>query len=141
MAAKDYEEMLRTARPFFERMLLEFGEFIPFGVEVSRTGNSRTVAGDIGSEHPDGSEMIEFLKQHFRNAVRAGSIRAAAVCYIGRVTIPTSDIARDAVVIDLDGAETGPLRAALPFSLGEGGLRFGPTIASAAPSFLNQRQP
>lgn len=58
-AQSDLDSLLNAALPFAQQMLAEHGEFYPFAITLSGSGEQGVVAGDtVGSEHPSCDEVL-----------------------------------------------------------------------------------
>lgn len=79
-------ELLNYCIGFAEQMLVDSGEFYPFGATVGNDGRVVAVGGHIGSEHPNPRELYRFLADAFSAQGRSGEILAAAVA--SNVDIP-----------------------------------------------------
>lgn len=78
-AAEQQGALFEHCREFAKVMLIDSGEFYPFGAEISDDGSLSAVAGWIGEEHPNPFDIHELLKEGFVSKARAGTIIAAAL--------------------------------------------------------------
>jgi hypothetical protein len=54
--------LLQYSESFAKQMLVEAGEFHPFGAFVNPEGKIEALAGHIGTDFPKGQELYEFLQ-------------------------------------------------------------------------------
>jgi hypothetical protein len=85
MAHPDLDQLLNALLPFGQQMLSRHGEFFPFGSAMTVDGKIEAHAAYDGDEQPPSQQLIDLLTQGFRQQATAGQIRAAAICYDGRV--------------------------------------------------------
>jgi len=60
------------------------------------------VAGDVGKEHPESQEVIDFLTAAFREQAASGAIRASGVCIDVRTIPPGQTEKTDAILARLE---------------------------------------
>ena len=116
MASEDLNTLYNEARGFAEYMLLAHGEFIPFGVSMSLDGEISQVAGDLGTEHPESTEIIEFLQSSFVQSAAVGAIRAAGICLDTYVVPPGEDRKTDAICTRLAHVSGETVEVFVPYS-------------------------
>jgi hypothetical protein len=128
-AKQDYNALLEALMPFAEQMLKKHGEFFPFGAAVSATGEVGAHATYDGNEMPPSEEVIAALVRAFQGEARGGKIRAAGICYDGRIVQDGKKV--DAVIISLEHASGNASKTCVPYTKGFfGKYRFGELIAS-----------
>jgi hypothetical protein len=98
-ARQDYNALLDALMPFAEQMLKQHGEFFPFGAAINPAGEVTAHAAADGSEQPPSEELIALLVQGLQAEARAGKIRAAGICYDGRIVQDGKKV--DAVILTL----------------------------------------
>ena len=77
-AQEDLDGLMDQSFPFAQRMLAADGEFFPYAVGLSRSGEVRMFAADPGeSEHPPSTEVLRGLVDGLRSERNA--LRAVAV--------------------------------------------------------------
>ncbi|MBB1061049.1 hypothetical protein [Marilutibacter spongiae] len=136
MASDDLNALYNEARGFAEYMLLTHGEFIPFGVQMSRDGKIAQVAGDLGTEHPKSAEMVEFLQSSFAQSAISGAIRAAGVCLDMYVVPPGQQQKTDAICTRLAHISGEAVEVFVPYSRdSHGAFQLGQPFAAAAGDF------
>jgi hypothetical protein len=73
---------------FAKTMLMDSGEFHPFGADITAEGQQRAVGGWNGEEHPNAGEMYTLMKDAFVASARNGEITAAAIA--ANVDVPAA---------------------------------------------------
>ncbi len=116
MASEDLNMLYNEARGFAEYMLLAHGEFIPFGVSMSPEGTISQVAGDLGTERPTSSEIVERLQASFSQSAELGSIRAAGVCLDMYVVPPGQQDKTDAICVRLAHVSSETVEVFVPYA-------------------------
>ena len=115
MARPDLDDLLNALLPFAKQMLEKYGEFIPFAAAMSSTGEIASVAGDVGNEHPDSQEVIDFLTGVFQRQALAGEIKACGICIDSRV-IPAGQTEKtDAILARLEHKDGEAVDVYLPY--------------------------
>jgi hypothetical protein len=101
---EELHALLKYCMEFSRVMLVDSGQFQPFGATVGKDGKVAAVAGDIGSEHPDSRERYPFLAGAFAEQARSGQIFAAALA--ANVNIPAEYPSRyrDGVRVQIESA-------------------------------------
>jgi hypothetical protein len=136
MPNPDFQEMLDAGLPFVKRMLTEFGEFIPFGVRVPNTGRAELLAGDVGVEHPRSADVMALLEETFKRSAAKRAIRSGAICFMGRVSRPSSDSPVDAAIFRMAHVDGDMLEVFLPYTTSRrGAVSFGDIFASKGAAF------
>jgi len=117
-AKEDFQKLLDGALPFAKRMLLEEGEFIPFGASLTSNAAATLVAGDVGKEHPKSDEVVKLLTSTFATEAANQKIVAAAICFMASTT--TSDGAKQEVAVFRMSHVSGEtIDIFLPYSFGK----------------------
>lgn len=125
------EMLLNATLPFAERMLAEFGEFIPFGAKLSPEGEIISVSGHTGEEHPRSQDVIDLLRSAFVEEADAGDIIATAIAYDVRVPPPGRSEPADAVAIALDHRDSYSVEVFFPYTIDGGHATFNAAFAFA----------
>ncbi len=102
MAHPDLEKLLNALLPFAQQMLAKHGEFFPFGATVNLEGAVAMANVFDGDEHPLAQTVVDELTEALKAQATAGEIRAAAICYDGRVIPPDETEKCDAVCVGLE---------------------------------------
>ncbi len=124
----DVDSLLDAALPLAKQMLAKHGEFFPYGMAMSRDGQTSMLAGYTGSERPLSADVLTLLYDGLR--AQAEVNRAAAVVSDVRVKID----ATDAIQVELEHKEGIAMAVILPYRkkrLGAG-MEYGQMSAHAA---------
>ena len=78
--------LLQYSETFAKQMLVQAGEFHPFGAFVSAGGKVEALAGHIGTEFPKGQELYAFLQGALNQLAAEGRILAYAL--VANVNLP-----------------------------------------------------
>ena len=136
MACPDLNELFNDALQFAQHMLLTHGEFIPFGVSLGNDGTISQIAGNLGTQHPNPSEMVEFLQDAFEESASTGSIRAAGVCLDMHIVPPGQVHKRDAICVRLAHVSGESCEVFVPYTRDlHGSYQLEPAFAAAGGSF------
>ena len=128
-ARADYDSLLNALMPFAEQMLKKHGEFFPFGAAVSPTGEVTAHATYDGNELPPSEEVIASLTKSFQSEAREGKIRAAGICYDGRII--QGDKKVDAIMMTMEHQSGNASKVCVPYTKGWfGKYNFGQMIAA-----------
>ena len=73
------------------------------------------VAGDVGKEHPESQEVIDFLTAAFREQAASGAIRASGVCIDVRTIPPGQTEKTDAILARLEHKDGEAIDVYLPY--------------------------
>jgi hypothetical protein len=80
-------ELLAYCIEFGKKMLIDSGEFYPFGATLGLDGKVVAAAGHNGLEHPAPQDIYRMLGEAFTSGAAEGSIAAAALA--ANVNIPS----------------------------------------------------
>jgi len=128
-AKQDYNALLDALMPFAEQMLKQHGEFFPFGAAINPAGEVTAHATYDGTETPPSEEVIALLVRGFQAGAREGKIRAAGICYDGRIIQDGKKV--DAVILALEHSSGNATKTCVPYKKGFfGKYSFGQLIAS-----------
>lgn len=125
----DCEALLNSALPFAKQMLDRFGEFYPYGATMRVDGQIACVVGQDGAEHPPSAEVIKLLKAAFIGGAKRGEIKASALIYDVRVTLPESDKKSDAIAVALNHRDGYSVIVLFPYSIENGKAVIGAAFA------------
>jgi len=100
---------------FAQQMLGKQKSFIPFGASMSADGAITAVAGDVGKEHPEAQEMIDFLTTALKQLAAAGTIRASGICIDVRTIPPGQTEKTDAILARLEHKDGEAIDVYLPY--------------------------
>jgi hypothetical protein len=125
----DSEKLLVAARVVADRMLHEFGEFLPYGHIMRPDGEIVSVSATTGEEEPASKDLISILRDGYRKEAEAGKLLVAAVIYDARVTAPSGPLKKDAVAFQIDHRDGYSVEVFFPYSLDSAKVVFGPPFA------------
>jgi hypothetical protein len=115
----DAELLLRSARKFAERMLREFGEFLPYGELMRLDGRIVSVGAAAGEEKSSPKELVATLRKSYRKEAQAGAVLACAVIYDVTITPPQSDQKKSAIAFEIDHRDGYSAEVFFPYVLSE----------------------
>jgi hypothetical protein len=121
MSQPDLDTLLNDLIPFAQRMLGEYGEFLPFGAWMALDGSITSVGADSGNEHPKSQEIISLLVDGFRQQVVNGQIKAVGICFDVRVVPPGQSEKTDAIQVNLEHMSGIAVEIFLPYEVGKSG--------------------
>ena len=87
---------------FATKMLREYGEFYPFGVIKTATGEIKHIGAKGESENPPSGELIALLRESYYQQAQGGNYAATALFYDVRIAPPGEKIKADAVQVELE---------------------------------------
>jgi hypothetical protein len=129
-AQDDLDGLLNAALPFAQQMLDEDGEFYPYGVALTDSGEVQMLAGYGGGEQPTSAAILETLVAGLRGDRETSgdreTIRAAAL--VANVRAKDSD----AVRVELEHRDGHAIIVLLPYQekrFGRG-IKYGSLTAS-----------
>lgn len=123
-AQDDLDELLDASLPFAQDMLDRHGEFFPYAVAITASGETKNLAGDPGEgEEPSSVAVLQVLVEGLR--AERDTLRAAAV--VSDVRLPDSD----AVRVEVEHEEGQAIVVLLPYRKKRlrRGVEFGETRA------------
>src|SRR5947209_18943884 len=100
---EESEVLMREVKTSAEQLLVEHGEFHPFGGLVRRDGGVVITSRVSGEECPAGPDVVHELASSFHERASRGELRAAAIAANVSVSPPGLDATTvDAIRISLD---------------------------------------
>jgi hypothetical protein len=127
----DLDALLNALLPFAQQMVQKRGSFIPFGASMPVSGEISVVMGDVGKQHPDSQEMIDFLTATFRDQAVTAQIKAIGVCLDVRAVPPGQTEKTDAILARLEHQDGEAVDVYLPYRKGLlGKVKYGEIFAS-----------
>lgn len=127
----DLNALLDDLLPFAQRMLTEFGEFLPFGGKITAAGDHVSVGAKGSSERSKSKELIGIMTDAFRCEAAEGKIRAAGICFDVRVVPPGQLDKTDAIELSLEREGGDAVEVFLPYALlPDGEVTYGELFAS-----------
>lgn len=125
---EDSQHLMDSVLPLAEKLLIEHGDFFPYGGAMTPNGEIVSVAAYDGDEHPPSSELINLLNQAFRQAAANKQYKATALVYDVRIKLPNGEPS-DAIAVNLDHETGYTVVVFLPYVLINGNLEFGQIFA------------
>lgn len=128
-AQAEAEELVNAVLPHAEGMLIEHGEFFPFGGAMTLDGDIAELA--VGEEHRDSpiEAIVDALKEKLRSGADTNAYRATALVFPIQAELPGSSGDCDAVAIALDHQANFSVVLMIPYVLKDGGVEFGEAVA------------
>jgi hypothetical protein len=81
-------------------------EFFPFGVIINNTNELIPIAANPGkNDSPESQDVIDFLKDYFKQEFDSNKIKAFAIAYDVIVTDPENGRKSDALLVDMTHKE------------------------------------
>jgi hypothetical protein len=138
----DLDALLNDLLPFAERMLVEHGEFYPFGGSITRDGEHISVAAKASSDRPKSQELIDIMTDSFRAQAAEGKIRAAGICFDVRVIPPGQVDKTDAIQVALEREGGDAVDVFVPYAqLSDSEFTYGELFACERTPTLFVQQP
>jgi hypothetical protein len=91
------------------------GAFYPLSAYIKADGELTPFGIYDGNEHPAPTQMIADLSSLLRDLAKQGEVRAAAICYDGRVTFPGKE-KQDAITALIEELAGKSMTVYLPYS-------------------------
>jgi hypothetical protein len=134
--------LLNDLLPFAERMLAEFGEFLPFGGSITANGQHVSVGAKGSSERPKSQELIDIMTNAFCCEAAEGKIRAAGICFDVRIVPPGHAEKTDAIQLALERDGGDAVDVFVPYALlPDGEVTYGELFAAErTPTMFVQHQ-
>jgi hypothetical protein len=137
MARSDLDALLNTALPFAQRMLVERGDFYPFGATMKADGKIDQTAAYTGEEFPEPQQLIDLLLGAYRAQAAKRELRATALCFDARTIPPGQTEKSDAICVRLEHADGEAVDVFLPYRKDSGGeLTWGELFAARGPAIV-----
>lgn len=125
------QALLDAALPFAEQMLREFGEFLPYAGAVRQSGETISIGGHDGREHPPSKDLIDLLEGGLRQGAVTGEYVVTALVYDVRVTPPSASEPTDAIAAELEHRDGYAVTVFFPYALTNGQLILASPFATA----------
>lgn len=136
----DAEKLLAEARVVADRMLHEFGEFLPYGYIMRPDGEIVSISATTGEEHPASKDLISILRDSYRKEAEAGRLLAAVVVYDARVATPSVPEKKDAVAFQIDHRDGYSVEVFFPYTLDSADVVFDSPIAAKGADVIFPRR-
>lgn len=128
----DLDRLLNVVLPFADEMLRRHGDFLPYGVAITRDGDEQMFAADTSEEAgPNPSDVLTSLVNGMSED--ANGLRAAAL-----VSDVTSD-ATDAVMVHLEHADSMAITVVVPYERAEDAVEYADMAATPAEALIWRR--
>ena len=129
-AKQDSEELVNAVLPLAEKMLIQYGEFYPFGGYMKPDGTIVDVgAVDDDTEHPASKDLIYTLRSSFQEMARINECKAVAVVFNVGVTLPKSNRKSDAIQACIEHKDGYSVEVFFPYQVIDGRIVYGETFA------------
>jgi hypothetical protein len=128
----DFNELLAPMLGLAEQMLVDGGDFRPFGARVASGGQVAMI--DVAPTAPEPSDplIMDSLYATFRLEARAGTIRACGVCWDARVPAVDGSGLTDAIAIGLEHRDADPTVIVCTYERDlSGDVRFAEPVSAA----------
>ena len=115
------EALMSVLLPVAEQMLGEHRALRPFGCTLSASDQIVQVGGLGAPSSVDDVALIAQFREAFRDGAARGELKATALSYSGKSTLPGSGAARDAVFVHLNHRDNYSLVVTFPYHFGAEG--------------------
>jgi len=129
-AKDDCNQLINATLPFAEKMLREYGEFLPFGAQMLLDGEIVSVGADDGEDQSRSQNLIELLKDAFKAGADKGDLIATALVYDVRTMPPGAVQKSDAIALNLDHSDNYSVTVFFPYEITGGEPVIGEPFAS-----------
>ncbi len=129
-AKQEAEALINQLLLFAEKMLVEHGEFCPYGGYMADDGKIVHVSATGSTENPASKELIELLRRQFCEGARREEYRATAVVFDVRIAPPGAANKTDTIQVCVDHKRGYSAEVFFPYNiLQDGSLELGSTFA------------
>jgi len=115
------EALMSALLPVAEQMLSEQRALRPFGCTLSATDQIVQVGGWSAGAAPDDATLIEQFRESFRDGAARGELKATALSYSARSTVPGKSAAQEAVFVHLNHRDKYSIVVTFPYHFGARG--------------------
>ncbi|MCU0660173.1 MAG: hypothetical protein MUD00_00970 [Candidatus Pacebacteria bacterium] len=112
------DKLLNALVPFAQKMLIQHGEFYPFGMYLNSKDEIVAVENDFLEKHPTPKEVIDSLMQSFQVKKQEHDLHAFGIAFNANLYAGNTD---GAISIHLEDAENKVISATLPYKKNESG--------------------
>ncbi len=133
-AKGDFEAIWEWCQRFAREALVDFGEIVPFAVNVNIHGELIPFAIDLEERVPKANHVIDLIIRAAKNEAGQEHIRAFGICFDATVNLPGQTERTDAIICRLEHRDRDPLEIILPYTLDDGWLDCGKLQAGPAHS-------
>lgn len=110
----DLDQLLSASIDAASSLLSVDGEFYPFAVALTHSGELVSPAVDPGTDQPDAEDVVDLLLEALRDGRE--TIRAAALC--SDVTLAADSGDQDAIRVELEAPDHQPVTILVPYEHG-----------------------
>jgi hypothetical protein len=129
-AKEECEKLMDEIFPLAEKMLREYGEFYPYGGYTKPTGEIVELGVESPkTDYPGSRELINVLRDTFREKARKGECKSAAIVFNVTVTLPRSDRKTSAIQVCVDHLEGYSAEVFFPYEISAEKIVYGETFA------------
>ena len=122
MAHPELNSLMTALSPLAEKMLLEFGEFLPYGGYLRANGEIvECGVDDGGKENSKSQVLLEILSASFRKRAATDDVLAFGLCIDVKVTKPGGDEKIDAIQYILEHKDGESIDVFRPYNLDASG--------------------
>ncbi len=142
-AETDVQTMLNKLLPIAEDLLLDHGEFFPFGGAMKEGGEVVTISGidGLNNDQPPASEVIEMLDINLRIGAENDQYYATAVVSNVNVVPPGQSEQTRAIAIMMDHRDGLSMTLVFPYVVKETEVELGQLFAKANERKIFDRLP
>lgn len=119
-AKSDCQRLLDYLLVFVKGFLEDAGEFYPIGAVMKMKGEMVSMAGYDGREHPPSLDVIQIIRNGFKEGASTEAYKATALAYDVVVSDPDTGAKHDVIAIDLDHREDYSVVVYFRYSINDG---------------------
>lgn len=131
----DSEDLLNAALPLAEKMLADYGEFLPYGQAMAPDGKIIAIGASDGREHPPSAALMHILKDGFKAGAKNGKYKVTALVYDVRVILPSTGEKSDAIAVSLNHQDQYAVLVFIAYTLDGSNVVLGETFAQAEENY------
>lgn len=130
----DIQTMINKLLPIAEELLIDHGEFFPFGGAMKDGGEVVTLSGidGLNNDQPPAAEVINMLDLNLRIGVENDQYHATAVVVNVNVVPPGKTESTKAIAVTLDHREGFAMTLVFPYILRDGVVELGDLFAKSS---------
>ena len=127
---QEAEILMNELLPVAQKMLLNYGEFFPYGGYMKPDGEIVHVgAKDTATDRPKSKDLIAILQNSLREIVRNRQCKVVAIAYDVIVTLPKSNRRSNAIQVCVDHAKNYSAEIFFPYQISNGEVVVGDAFA------------
>jgi hypothetical protein len=116
----DIEKLISYSVEFAETLLLDSGDYYPFGSKISSSGELTPVSFFDEDEYPECQNIINGLSAVFEEALSKKEVRAYCIAYDVRVKNEKFNSPKDAILVSIKHEDVvGKLTYYYPYELSD----------------------